>query len=89
MTVLGVARGYYGGPSYDVLTRGDVVYIIVVFAEGAEEDSGHSRSTWPVMNPGSSLFGPKTRVFIKCACILSQLVATVYKMAVNLTHALS
>lgn len=67
MTDLGVARGYYGGPSCDVLTRDYVVYVIAVFAEGSEEDSGDSRSTWPVwsskMNPGSSLFGPKTRVY--------------------------
>jgi hypothetical protein len=45
VTDLGVARGYYGGPSCDVLTRGYVVYIIAVFAEGTEKDSGHSRST--------------------------------------------
>ena len=67
MTDLGVTRRYYGGPSCDVLTRGYVVYIITVFAEGAEEDIGHSRSTWPVwtskMNLGSSLSGPKTRVY--------------------------
>lgn len=80
---------YYGGTSCDVLTRGYVVYIMAVFAEEAEDDSGYSRSTWPVMNPLSSLSGPKTLVFIKCAYILSQLVAAVYKMAVNLTHALS
>jgi hypothetical protein len=65
MTGRGVSREYNCDLSYDVITRGYFVNIIVVFAGGTEEDSEHSGSSWPVwsskMNPVSSLSAHKTR----------------------------
>ena len=77
------------------LTPGKTRYLLYRLI-GPQSRWGRARKILPppgfdprTVQPVASRYTDYANEFIKCTCILSQLVAVVYKMVVNLTHALS